>query len=511
MTGLLSKAVKNSVWTGIGSLGTTIVSFFFAGLTIRFLGESEAGFAIAVSTIAGINGTFSGLGIGTAATRIISKAYDEENIQLVKKVTSVCFSVSLAFGIFGFCLFAFGSPAIVKWAKYQGNYTIAIFYCILMGAFFLFSQISSYFTGFLASVQRFDWQTKISIFFGLSNGVLGIILLKYYPNLLTVGLLNTFVSLANVFLSGYAFWSVFKFLPRLAWDTELFLELWSFGKWVYLTQITGLFLWGLDKVFLISVFGSTLLPIYTFPQRIYQTVHEVLVGQSSYLFPMLSAQGENCETVATRIEDRLRWIIGVIAALIYANLIIWSKTILSIIVSPEFAEKAYLQLIIFSLVGYLHAHTIVPFFLALSKGDAKGNWIYHVISGVANLSFLMLFATLFGFKYASLGQLAIAIGTIYLSKRLRRDLKTIDFIFWLLNPWYSSLGIIFLACICWFARNTIDSLTYSIVAVLSFYLTAIGCIIIVEKILPNGKLRLETLQRTFDIFKDKFKLSKFKS
>ncbi|MBD2602408.1 MULTISPECIES: hypothetical protein [Microcystis] len=51
MSNLLSKAVSNSTWTGIGSLMTAILGFLLAGLTIRWLGEAEAGFAIAISAM----------------------------------------------------------------------------------------------------------------------------------------------------------------------------------------------------------------------------------------------------------------------------------------------------------------------------------------------------------------------------------------------------------------------------------------------------------------------------
>jgi len=48
LSDLLAKAVNNSKWTAIGSLITAILGFLFAGLTIRWLGEAEAGFAIAI-------------------------------------------------------------------------------------------------------------------------------------------------------------------------------------------------------------------------------------------------------------------------------------------------------------------------------------------------------------------------------------------------------------------------------------------------------------------------------
>ncbi|MFO0291311.1 MAG: oligosaccharide flippase family protein, partial [bacterium] len=109
MSNLLAKAINNSTWTAIGSVMTAILGFLFAGLTIRWLGEAEAGFAIAIATIVGINNTFSGLGLGAAATRLISRAHEEKNYQEIQKIAGVCFTTSLAFGLFGFGIFAFGS------------------------------------------------------------------------------------------------------------------------------------------------------------------------------------------------------------------------------------------------------------------------------------------------------------------------------------------------------------------------------------------------------------------
>ncbi|MFM7906311.1 MAG: oligosaccharide flippase family protein, partial [Microcystis sp.] len=313
MSNLLAKAINNSTWTAIGSVMTAILGFLFAGLTIRWLGEAEAGFAIAIATIVGINNTFSGLGLGAAATRLISRAHEEKNYQEIQKIAGVCFTTSLAFGLFGFCIFAFGSAWIVQWSKYEGNADIARWYCILLGLAFLLQQITGYFNIFLTSLQRFDWQTKLNTTFMLANGILGITFLKAFPNILTLGIISLTLSLLNCLCTGFIVTKILGFLTTPSWHQAMFIELWSFGKWVYMTQIKAIFFDGVDKIFLTSVFGSYSLPFYTFAQRIYLTVHQMLVGQSSYLFPMLSAQGDKLEVVAEQIEDRLRWFIGLIA------------------------------------------------------------------------------------------------------------------------------------------------------------------------------------------------------
>ncbi len=439
MSNFFSKAVNNSTWTAIGSLITAVIGFLFAGLTIRWLGQAEAGFAIAIGTIVGVNNTFSGLGLGSAATRLISNAYEQNNTQEIKKIAGVCLTTSLAFGLFGFFLFSFGSTWIVQWTKYDGNVNTGKFYCFLLGFVFLLQQVRSYFAIFLEALQRFDLQTKLNTAFLLANGLLGITLLKAFPSIITLGVIQLSLSFLNCLCTAFIVSKILGFSPRIFWHQSVFIELWSFGKWVYLTQIQGLLMDGLDKVILVSMFGSFYLAFYTFSQRIYVTVHGMLVGQSSYLFPMLSAQGDKLESVSRQIEDHFRWFVGLLSGFTYSGIIISSSVLLSTIVNPEFSQQASFQLFIFCWVGYFHANAIVQFFFGLSKGDAQGNWFFHVVVGLGYLPLFIAMAFLFGFQYAVLGQLMTVFGTIYLSHRLKPNLNLISLMYWLTKPLYSSL------------------------------------------------------------------------
>ncbi|MBD2101740.1 oligosaccharide flippase family protein [Leptolyngbya sp. FACHB-261] len=507
MSSFLTKAVKNSTWTGIGSLGTAILGFLFAGTTIRWLGEAEAGFAIAISTIAGINNTFSGLGLGAAATRVISRAYAENDTETIKKVTGVCFSVSLAFGLLGFLLFTGGASAIVGWAKYEGDPTKGQWYCILAGLFFLFSQISNYFIILLTSIQRFDWEAKLVLAFNLANGLGGLILLRMFPSILTIGFTLTTVSAIQALSGGLIVAKLFGFYSLPSWHKATFLELWSFGRWMYLTQIMGSLANGLDKVFLVSLFGSASLPFYTFAQRIYQTVHTTLVSQAKYLFPMLAAQGKEIDIVAERTEERLCWFISLIASLIYSGLIIAGPALMTVIVNIQFARNAAFQLFIFSCVGYIQAYSIVPFFFGLSKGDAKGNWIYQTITGVGILPLIILSSLVLGFKYAVLGNLMILVGVIYLARRGKAKVDWQTFMFQLVSPLYSSLLIMGLACVIHLVLTLQNATVITqFVAMGAFYLLVLFSIARLEQKYLGGRHRLETLGRALSLILSKLGL-----
>lgn len=501
MSDLLAKAVNNSKWTAIGSLMTAILGFLFAGLTIRWLGEAEAGFAIAIATIVGINNTFSGLGLGEAATRLISRAHEEKNYQEIQKIAGVCFTTSLAFGLFGFCIFAFGSAWIVQWSKYEGNADIARWYCILLGLAFLLQQITGYFNIFLTSLQRFDWQTKLSTTFMLANGIFGITFLKAFPNILTLGIISLTLSLLNCLCTWFIVTKILGFLTPHSWHQAMFIELWSFGKWVYMTQIQIIFFDGVDKIFLTSVFGSSSLPFYTFAQRIYKTVHQMLAGQSSYLFPMLSAQGDKLEVVAEQIEDRLRWFIGLIAGFVYSGLIIAGPALLTIMVNAEFSSKASFQLFIFCWVGYIHAQAIVTYFLNLSKGNAKQNWVYVIITSLGYFPFFVFLSLSFGFKYAVIGQLMMILGVIYLLRHAHNNMKWLTFSKWTIKPLISSIILMIVATFIHLVTNSIKAtLITQFTSLMIFYFSGILFVYYLENKCFGSTGRTKTLNRAMLLF-----------
>ena len=501
MSKLLTNAVKNSSWTAVGSLMTALLGFLFAGLTIRWLWQAEAGFAIAIAAIIGINNTFSGLGLGSAATRLISKAYEENNIQEIKKIGGVCFTTSLIFGFFGLSIFTFGSETIVSWSKYEGDPNIGRWYCILLGLVFLIQQIISYFNIFLVSLQKYDWQTKLNTSFLLINGILGITFLKVFPNILTLGIIQLSLSCFNCLCTTVVVSKVLGFVTLPSWNQSMFLELWSFGKWIYLTQLMGNFMNGLDKIFLTSFFGSTALPLYTFPQRIYQVVHSILLGQSSYLFPMLSAQGNNLKEIAEQIEDRLRWFMGLLAGLIYAGLIIIGPAILSIMISSDFAQRSSFILLIFCWSGYIQANYIVSFQFTLSQGEAKKNWITSMINNIIPLGFLVIFSFLFGFNYANIGNLMVIVACFYNNRLYKQKLNLKKFVSWFFSPLYSSLLLMIVANITSIILTFFKvSLIVQFFSMIIFYLLAAILVFRLENTYFNDKNRLKTLKIAISIF-----------
>ncbi len=177
-------------------------------------------------------------------------------------------------------------------------------------------------------------------------------------------------------------------------------------------------------------------------------------------------------------------------------------------VNAGFSSKASFQLFIFCWVGYIHGNAIVQFFLGLSKGDAKGNWIYHMIIGLGYLPFFVIFALVFGFQYAVLGQLMTLAGTIYLSRRLKPKIYWITFCRWLINPLYSSLLLMVVAC-CFHVILIVLKANpgIQIATMIVFYIVAILSIPRLEVTYFGGIDRLKTLGRAMSLVLGKLGIS----
>ncbi len=484
---------------------TAILGFLFAGLTIRWLGEGEAGFAIAIATILGLNNTFSGLGLGTATTRLISQAYQEKDWQRIQDVAGVYFTTSLAFGLVGLGLLSLGSSWIVQWSRYQGNANIGRLFCIVSGLTFFLQQITGYYSMFFISLQRFDWQTKLNTAFLLANGVFGITLLRAFPNILTLGMTSLILTLLNCICTGFIVTRLLRMVIMPSWSQTIFTELWSFGKWVYLTEIKVSFIDGLDKVFLTSAFGSSSLAYYSFSQRVYLTIHGMLVGQSSYLLPMLSAQGKNLEAVAEQIGDRLRWLIAILSALIYSGLIIAGPGLLSLMINDRFSTRASFQLFVFAWVGYIHAQAIVTYFFNFSKGLARENWSYVMVTGLGYFPVFAFLALRFSPQYAVLGQLMMILGVVFLLRNAHPKMNWVAFFKWVMAPVTSSLLLMIAATAIYsLLIVTKANLWTQLGSLIIFYLAGSSLVIRLENYYVAGRLRIDTLRRAVSLFGSKF-------
>ena len=156
----------------------------------------------------------------------------------------------------------------------------------------------------------------------------------------------------------------------------------GFGSWAYVGSLSSILFGGLDKLILTNFLGSSSLPYYVIGQRVVSQVHAFLNGQCQFLFPMLAAYGEKTAEIVKNVEDRLRWFIAFLGAIIYGGFAAFAWLLLSKLVGIQFAEMALLPFLLACLQGFFHAQAIVPYQLSWAEGRGAPNALYTLMTGI---------------------------------------------------------------------------------------------------------------------------------
>lgn len=408
MSKLLERAVRNTTWSAGGAISTGVVGFLLAAATIRLLGVTEAGFAAAVLALSSIAGTLGGLGFGTGLILEVSRIRADGEPAAIRKVIGVGLSVALIAGSLGMAGLVVFSDLIVAWTSHVGVDRDDVLFIRLAGCTFLITQLASCLQASLEGDQRYDLRTVVLVGSMVGQTIATVIVLYINPSLPALGTIQLLFAISR--FSGFYLFSVrvFGFWPVPEWSTRTFRRVWSFSRWVYAGGLLSILSSGLDRVVMVFSFGSALLPVYILSRRFYEIGHEILVGQSGFLLPLLGGRKRAGRGWAD-LDDRLRWFLASVAGWFYLGLLVCGPTLVAVLISPEFAEQSRWGILVFAFTGYFHAQAIVPFFSAQARGDSRATFLFQTVSGLLVLPTMYLLGRMFGFAGALAGQGVIGL------------------------------------------------------------------------------------------------------
>ncbi len=449
MSAFFDKVVKNSIWTGIGSAGSAVLNLLFAGLTVRWLGIGDAGFVLAVTALTAMTAGIAGLGFGVAAIRYLSEAQAKKDERAVREVIGTCVTVSSSFGGLILAFLLLGSPWIIQWTKYGGDHAVARIFCGLMGLTVVLRQLSGVMMTVLEAYQRFDFLTKRNLLFDLLNGILGILLLRAFPTVLTAGLITAGMAVANFAVLAQMVRRLTGFIPFPGWDGLTFRKLWRLGRWTYLTSLGTMLLGQSDRVLVTSMFGAAVLPLYTMGKRGYELVHLILTGQAGYLFPMLCAEADTKTALMERIEPKIRWFLSVVSIWLYSTMILVGPAVLDLIVGKHFGTRISVYILIFSLVGILQAQSIVPWNFAYATDRVRLPTLYNFLCTLGILPPMFFLGRWFGFTGAVSGQLGLFLPLAFFYAAFWKGIPLASVPWRILSPMLAPLFFYAAAILLW--------------------------------------------------------------
>lgn len=497
---MLERAVRNSIFTGLGTVSTFVLGFVFAGLTIRYLGEARAGYLLALQALIGLNALVGGLGLSTPSLRRIAYLYAQGDLSRARAVVGSVTTVNAATGLLFSLLVVLFFPTIFVWSRLDPIYREDAFWATLFVAgSFLVSQITSSWQVVYEAAQRYDLTTILTTVFGLLLGISGIMVLSIAPSMSAVAATGFIISLIRLSSDAYFLQRILRQVPLPTWMWSEIRPMLGFGGWTYIGSLGGFLFTNLDRLILTTFLGSAALPYYVVPQRLYLQIHTALSNQCRFLFPMLSAWGDQAAAQIERVEDRLRWFVALVSGAVYTSLAFIGPDILSRLVSPEFARQATLPLVLVCIQGFFNAQNIVPYFSSWAIGAGAPNAVAQLLNGVlVGLTAVWLIPR-FGFVGASLAQLWIIIVVIAHTLWVSYIISKAPLWRWLYAYISPILMVILWFCIVETGKQFITSGVAFYLLVLVGGIAGLGIVGLIEQVIFPAKGRWVTLKQAIAI------------
>jgi O-antigen/teichoic acid export membrane protein len=418
---LLKKVVRNSAYSSSGTMVAFLLAIIFAGYRIRILGVDRAGFLMLLETLVASTATMGCLGISEAGMRRMAIHFGRNEMSSVRRTLSTMLAVNFIIGLIVLVTIPMFFKPIFRWSRLDPIYYHDAFWAAILSALaFALRQAHDTYRQLFPALQRFDITAYQRSVFGLLSGGLGLLVLKLFPTMTAASLLLAGLALLNLGVNMHLTRSLLGVHVGLGWSRFEMREMLRFSIWTYWGNLSKLLKNGLDRIILTSLMGSAVLPFYVIGQRIVMQVHTLLAGQSEFIFPMFSVQQERQSDVILRIEDRLRWVMALVSAILYGGMLVYAKPLLSHLISADFAEQSIIPFLLACVQGYFLAQSITVYRLSWAEGRALPNAVYEFANGILVFGTALMLAP-------SMGILGVSVAQLWLG------LTTLGLIYWVLR------------------------------------------------------------------------------
>lgn len=421
---LLNRAIRNGVFSVSAHIINLVLGLLFAGMTIKHLGNAQAGFIIMASFILGWTSLAGGGSFRSPAVQRISFLYSEKHNKKVKEVLRTLLTANIIVAIPFAVATLIAFPILFDWSNLSPSLKNDAWIVILCGTIgFLVEQWSSGLRVIYAAKQRFDLGTISLLIFGLFGNLARLFVLIQYQNMPSLAFVNLIIS----FL-----WLIFdiKLVSKLiggiiipGWNWIEFKPLLSFGLWSWLGDVSNVLFFNFSNFIVSKYLGSAVLPYIVFPQRIITQVHLFFASGAYFLFPTLAGQGIKAEYDIKRVEDRLRWFFSVSSIGIYIGLFLCGPWLFTFLVNKEFSENAMMPYLLFCIWGITTTQMLVYLYSTMAIGKVKANTITDLTVSILTVVSTYLLIPVFGYLGICIAQLWKVPGVLWHTLWCRRILN----------------------------------------------------------------------------------------
>lgn len=469
-------SVRNTAYTTVGYLSNIVISLVFAGLTIRYLGLSRAGFLLALQALLGFNGVVGDLGLSTPLSRRLARFVFRQRFQYARWVLGTIIVTSSATSILFGVLLVVTFPWILHYSKLDPVFHTDAWWATVLGAAqFILQQPSNALRSAYTSCQRYDLYHGTSIVINLGSTLLRLAVLLLFPTMTAITAAGIASTAATILLDVVLLKRLLYGIPYPALLWREVRQAMGFGAWNYASRLGQFFYGSADRIILTAYLGASALPFYALPQRFVEQIHGLLAGQLHFLFPYFSALGKDSSSIIQQVEDRARWILALAAVILYGGVALFGQPLLTVLIDAEFAVQASVPLQLACIQGVFMAQNIFNYYATWSQNEAKVNAVYDLTSYGGGFLFALGLIPFFGVAGAALAKLVVVPLFFFHLYYSRRCLRLSCNIHALLSPYVLPLVLMgYLGVSQWLLSSWVADWRWRVVA--ASFLLPLGCV-----------------------------------
>lgn len=439
---LAHRTIKNSLYGFISYLWPIAFTIFVTPFIIHRLGVVDYGLYVLMLIIAGF---FSLLNFGLVYALVkhlagLREAGTEIEKKHLAKLYGATVFVFLLIGVLAILVAGFLAHFGLDWFNIdvgQRDTVVILFYFV--GAIAFFNSLGTVFSNIPYALQRQDIGTNIYI---TNITVL---------NLLTIGALMAGYGLValvalQAFSALFAFLANFYYSRRLmpdlradySFDKEVFKEMFGFGGYVYLHNVSSSFLSQIDRIIISSFLGPAAVAFYSVPNSVAEKTQGVVVSLSGILFPVTAelVKAGDRERVR-RVYHRAMQMIALLAAALTMTIIVVAEKVLLIWVGPEIASNSTSLLYWLAPTYFLLALFLPTTHFLTGIGKARFLAFSSLTMAGLNIFLLILLLPDYGLTGAAVAYLLSLVPLLYIFYHIEKHFLSETHIFRL----YGKLGL----------------------------------------------------------------------
>ncbi len=379
-----------------------LINLIKAKFVALFLGAMGMGISSLFNSTLAIINSIAGLGLSYSATRDISKASYEDDLQKLDKIYTI-FSRWIYFSSFlGVIILIFGSSFFSKNAFGNKDYTWAF---VWLSISLLFNLLAGANNTLLQGTRRLKNLAKSSVI-GSFIGLLSSIPLYYFFGIKGIVPALIFAAFTSYFLSYFFVRKIGLSKVKITFKQTISggSEMVKLGIVMMVASLIGTLVSFTVNAFISRVGSISDVGLYNGGIAITsQFVSLVFAAMSVDYFPRLSAISSDNNKVSDMVNQQSEITMIIIFPLL-VTLILTGPLLIRLLLTPEFVVlNSFIRIIAFGTIFQAAGYTIS--WIPLAKGEKKTFFVWNALVGnILGLSFFT-----FGYKFYGLDGLATAV------------------------------------------------------------------------------------------------------